>query len=57
MERILIKAVKELLETADIWIDVNMKDYHDSRAVPDELVALCARLGDVRHILDKKEVK
>ena len=40
--------MQKLIEAAEVWVALCMKDYHDSRTVPDELVQLCVQLKDAR---------
>ncbi len=40
----------KLLDAVGAWIDICMKDYHDSRTVPDELVQLCVEFSRINSI-------
>ena len=44
------KLVQELLDAASVVVGNLMKNYHDSRAVPDDLVGLCLAM---MHVEDK----
>ena len=41
------KLYEALYDAAEVWAAITMKPYHDSRAVPDELVALCLAMGNI----------
>ena len=42
--------MKQLIQAAGKWVGICMKDYSDSRAVPDDLVQLCVELSRVTSI-------
>ena len=46
--------MKQLLEATEKWVGICMKDYGDSRTVPDELVGLCVEISRVRALIDKE---
>ena len=47
------KLVQELLDAASVVVGNLMKNYHDSRAVPDDLVELCLAIMHVEKSQEK----
>lgn len=50
-------ALENLNEAAGQWTATCMKEFHDSRAVPDQLVKLCLRISEADKELKRKELK